>query len=69
MSLFERLAEYVRAYLAGIWVQSHEHDDALLEISRLCRQEERRAVREQGGPMCGPRDHVVNKPIEQENAR
>jgi len=45
MSLFERLAAYVRAYFAGIWVQSHEQDDALLEIARLCRQEERRAVR------------------------
>ena len=40
MSLSERLAEYVRACFAGIWIQSYEHDDALLEIARLCRQED-----------------------------
>jgi hypothetical protein len=40
MSLSERLAEYVRACFAGIWIQSHEHNDALLEIARLCRQQD-----------------------------
>ena len=30
MSLSERLAENVRACFAGIWIQSHEHEDALL---------------------------------------
>ena len=39
MSLSERLTEYVRACFAGIWIESHEHDDALVEIARLCRQE------------------------------
>jgi hypothetical protein len=39
MSLSERLSEYVRACFTGLWVQSHEHDDALSEIAALCRQE------------------------------
>jgi hypothetical protein len=38
MSLAERLSELVRAAFAGIWVQSFEHDDAITEIARLCRQ-------------------------------
>ena len=37
MTLAERLSESVRACFTGIWIQSHEHDDALLEIGRLCR--------------------------------
>ena len=39
MTLSERLAENVRACFAGIWVQSYEHEDALLEIARLCHSE------------------------------
>jgi hypothetical protein len=39
MSLSERLAEYVRACFTGIWIESREHDDALVEIAGLCRQE------------------------------
>jgi hypothetical protein len=39
MSLAERLSEYVRAVFTGIWIQSFEHDDAILEIARLCRQQ------------------------------
>ena len=35
MLLSERLAENVRACFTGIWIQSHEHDEALLEITRL----------------------------------
>jgi hypothetical protein len=38
MTLNERLSELVRAAFAGIWIQSFEHDDALIEIARLCRQ-------------------------------
>ena len=37
MALAERLSEYVRACFTGLWVQSHEHDDATSEIARLCR--------------------------------
>jgi ATPase family associated with various cellular activities (AAA) len=39
MTLSQRLTEYVRACFTGIWIQSHEHDDALAEISRMCRAE------------------------------
>ena len=40
MLLSERLAENVRACFTGIWIQSHEHDEALLEITRLCHGED-----------------------------
>ena len=39
MTLAERLPEYVRAAFTGIYVQSFEHDDAIAEIARLCRDE------------------------------
>jgi ATPase family associated with various cellular activities (AAA) len=39
MSLAERLSEYVRAVFTGLWIQSFEHDDALIEKARLCRQQ------------------------------
>ena len=39
MQLVNQLSEYVRACFTGLWVQSHEHDDALAEIAELCRQE------------------------------
>jgi SpoVK/Ycf46/Vps4 family AAA+-type ATPase len=39
MSLAERLSEYVRACFTGIWIESHEHHDALVEIQQLCTQE------------------------------
>ena len=38
MTLTERMSELVRAAFTGIWIQSFEHDDALMEIARLCRQ-------------------------------
>src|SRR4051794_29626643 len=38
MTLGERLSEYVRACFTGIWVRTHEPDDALVEIARTCRQ-------------------------------
>ena len=40
MSLSQRLAEYVRAAFTGIWIESHEHDDALQEMATLCREQE-----------------------------
>jgi len=40
MSLSKRLGEYVRACFTGLWIQSHEHDDALAELAELCRQED-----------------------------
>ena len=39
MALAERLAEHIRACFTGLWIESHEHDDAIAEISQLCRQE------------------------------
>ncbi|MCG8586116.1 MAG: AAA family ATPase [Pirellulales bacterium] len=39
MSLSEQLTERVRACFSGIWIQSHEHQDALQEIAKLCREE------------------------------
>ena len=39
MTLVERLSEYIRACFSGIWIESHEHDDALAEIAQLCRSE------------------------------
>ncbi len=40
MTLAERLAEYVRACFTGIWIESHEHQEALVEIAQLCRHEQ-----------------------------
>ena len=40
MSLQERLNEYVRACFTGIWIESHEHQDALTEIAQLCHQQD-----------------------------
>jgi ATP-dependent 26S proteasome regulatory subunit len=39
MTLSERLSEYIRACFTGLWIESHEHDDALTEIASLARQE------------------------------
>ena len=39
MTLGERLSEYVRACFTGLWITSHEHQDALAEIGELCRRE------------------------------
>ncbi|MGA2502189.1 MAG: AAA family ATPase, partial [Tepidisphaeraceae bacterium] len=38
MSLSKRLGEYITAAFTGIWVQSHEHPDALVEIARMCKE-------------------------------
>jgi hypothetical protein len=37
MALSDRLEEYVRACFTGLWIRSHEHDDALLDIAQLAR--------------------------------
>ena len=41
MSLNERLVEYVQACFTGLWIQSHEHEDALSEIAQMCRDARR----------------------------
>ena len=38
MSLSRCLSEYISACFTGLWIQSHEHDDALTEIAHLCRE-------------------------------
>ncbi len=38
MTLSQRLAEYIAAAFTGIWIQSHEHPDAIREIATLCRE-------------------------------
>jgi hypothetical protein len=39
MNLSIRLREYIAAAFTGIYIQSHEHADALREIAQLCRDE------------------------------
>jgi len=39
MTLSDRLSELVRAAFSGIWIQSHEHADALAEIAQLSTQQ------------------------------
>lgn len=40
MTLIETFTEYVRACFTGIWIESHEHQDALADLAQLCRQED-----------------------------
>ena len=40
MSLSEQLADHVRACFTGIWIESHEHEDALRDIVQLCHDED-----------------------------
>ncbi|MGE0756065.1 MAG: AAA family ATPase, partial [Pirellulaceae bacterium] len=39
MSLSAQLREYIAACFTGLWIQSHEHEDALSEFTQLCRDE------------------------------
>ncbi|WP_145056420.1 hypothetical protein [Lignipirellula cremea] len=39
MSLSSNLREYIAACFTGLWIESHEHPDALAEIAQLCRDE------------------------------
>ena len=40
MLLRERFREYVRACFTGLWIESHEHQEALMDMAQLCRQEQ-----------------------------
>ncbi len=40
MLLSQQLSEYIAACFTGLWIQSHEHEDALTEIAALCRDED-----------------------------
>ena len=69
MSLSKTLAEYVSACFTGLWVESHEHDDALREMSQLCRDNQWRLAVwdiEQGLQVPGaeqPADAGGNDPL------
>lgn len=39
MMLAQALREYIEACFTAIWIESHEHADALAEISQLCQQQ------------------------------
>src|SRR5688572_24175160 len=39
MTLGDSLREYIEACFTGLWIESHEHDDALADITQLCAQE------------------------------
>jgi hypothetical protein len=39
MTLPESLKEYIAAAFSGLWIESHEHDDALAEIAQLASAE------------------------------
>ncbi len=40
MSLYEQLAEHLRAAFPALYIQTHEPEDALVEIARLCRDQQ-----------------------------
>jgi hypothetical protein len=40
MCLYQQLTEYVSACFTAIWVESHEHDDALREIAQMCHDQD-----------------------------
>lgn len=67
MTLIDRLAEYVRACFTGIWIESHEHQDALVAILQLCRAQDWRLATwdvEQGLKVPGAEvDSAGNDPL------
>ncbi|MDP6722180.1 MAG: hypothetical protein QGF59_26180 [Pirellulaceae bacterium] len=40
MTLANSLIDYIRACCSGIWIQSHEHEDALADIARICAEQQ-----------------------------
>src|SRR2546423_5865853 len=44
MTLTDSLREYIAAAFSGIWIESHEHHDALAEIASLCHNEKCRSA-------------------------
>jgi hypothetical protein len=39
MNFVERLREFIAAAFSGIWIESHEHDEAIRKIRALCRDQ------------------------------
>ncbi len=37
-TLTEEMFDHIAACFTGIWIHSHEHTDALIEFSTLCRE-------------------------------
>ncbi|ADB18078.1 AAA ATPase central domain protein [Pirellula staleyi DSM 6068] len=40
MSLATQLQEHIAAAFSGLWIESHEHSDALTEIRQMCEQQQ-----------------------------
>lgn len=67
MTLMRSLAEYISACFTGLWVQSHEHEDALAEISQLCQREHWRLAiwdLDQGLRVAGQSDNAQAEAID-----
>lgn len=71
MSLTQRLTEFISACFTGLWVVSHEHDDALAEIASMCRDQQwrlavfdiERGLRVPGQANGQPADAAGNDPL------
>ena len=37
-TLTQEMFDHVAACFAGIWIQSHEHADAVTELARMCQE-------------------------------
>lgn len=63
MTLTETFTEYVRACFTGIWIESHEHQEALADLIQLCQQEDWRLASwdiDQGLQLAGETTEVGN---------
>ena len=66
MNLRQRLSEYVRACFTGIWIESHEHQDAIAEMAQLCHDENWQMATwdvESGLSISGQTESGSNDPI------
>jgi hypothetical protein len=67
MTLGDSLREYIEACFTGLWIESHEHDDALADITQLCAQENWRLAvwdLDQGLRVAGqPAESQVSDPL------
>ena len=66
MNLRHRLSEYVRACFTGIWIESHEHQDAIAEMAQLCHDENWQMATwdvESGLSISGQTESGSNDPI------
>jgi len=64
MTLSQRLTEFVSACFTGLWIESHEHSDALREIAQMCHERHWRLAVwdiEQGLQIPG---HANGQPVE-----